>query len=173
MKDKEFGGDNGTEMERYKGIISDIKEINAGESNLYSIIPNMYGYKCVLGYQSELRVVGNKALQIGDAVEFHIDYETQKPFHITGEGGYPFVCEYSNSDYSKYIRSKCKLSTFRRDFALYNGNYGEGFICSFNEMNKCGSIEIIVPNDIRYKQILFHVKDVEIYIYIYRARICN
>ena len=151
------------EQERYQGVVTNIIK-----NNKYEITPNLYGYRVIIGDGVEFRSVGNKSFKIGDAVEYHIDYQTQKPFHITAQGGYPFVCEYSNSDYSKYLRNKFRLTTFRKHFISYDydddnnnqHNYTQGFIASFNQQTNVGTIEIISTNhNIRYKQILFHLKD--------------
>merc|ERR1712228_799785 len=154
--------DKFSDMKRYHGIISNITRCNEEQSKIYEITPNAYGCKSVSAHNSEIRSVGSKALQIGDAVEYHIDYKTQKAFHVTAQSGHPFLCEYSNSDYSKYLRSKLHLSTFRRDFEVFDGCVGEGFISSFDGLSGCGTIEIIGMNAaVRYKNVLFHARDVD------------
>ena len=163
MKSKElikYDQDKYDNDKRFDGIITNIN------NNKYEITLNLYGYKSIIGNESEFRSVGNKSFQIGDCVEFHINNKTQKPFHITAQGGYPFICEYSNSDYSQYLRKRFELTTFRKHFISYNidsndgDEIGFGYIASFNQENQFGTIEIIsFDENIRYKQVLFHFKD--------------
>ena len=160
---KRFGALDFDPNDRHKGIITKISpnERSCSTSDVYEITPNLKGYRCVFGYESELRVVGRKALQIGDAVEFHVDFATQRAFHITAEGGYPFLCEHLDNEYSRYLRSKCSLSTMRKEFVEFEGRNGNGFISWFDTQSQCGTIEVIADDaECRYKLILFHTKDV-------------
>ena len=148
-------------QQRFDGIVTKIKRCNEDLSRLYELTPNTYGHKRIYAHNSEIRTVGNKALRTGDAVEYHVDYRQQRAFHVTAQGGHPFLCEHSNSEYSKYLRSKLHLCTFRRDFEVYDGDFAQGFITSFDGLSECGTIEVIARKDVRYKNILFHAKDAD------------
>lgn len=128
-----------------------------------------HGYRPVIGYHGSIISLGSQRLLRGDVVSFKINdnlstqkESLQRAFDITSPRGHPLLLQ--DGEYGRYLQSKMGLPMKQQLLPQYgdDGESGydvEGFIANYNHQDHYGFIEIVAPQNLRYRRMLFHLKD--------------